>query len=173
MLATLGESLRALSLLSAQGGYALGRVSAPEHDLVVECPEDLAGWLAPGMEDLAQEQLRAVLLNAKHRVTRVVLVYQGGIDSISIRPAEVYREAVASGAAALVLAHNHPSGDPTPSEEDVHATEVLGEAGRLLGVELLDHLVIGRGAWVSLAREGRYSPPGKIGARGERVEKAA
>jgi DNA repair protein RadC len=167
MLATLGESLRALSLLSPPRSQVpplrceVGRVAEPEHALVVRGPDDLAEWLAPEMEDLAQEQLRVALLNTKHRVLRVVLVYQGSIDSVSIRPADVYRDAVASGAAAVVLLHNHPSGDPTPSAEDATTTRILGEVGTLLGVDLLDHLVIGRGAWTSLAREGLYYQPGR------------
>jgi len=167
MLATLGESLRALSLLSpprpevAPLRCEVGRVPPPEHTLIVRCPDDLAGWLAPQMEDLAQEQLRVALLNTKNRVLRVVLVYQGTIDSVGIRPADVYRDAVASGAAAIVLLHNHPSGDPTPSAEDATTTRILGQVGALLGVALLDHLVIGRGTWKSLAREGLYRQPGR------------
>lgn len=160
MLSTLRESPRALSYLAGTR-YEVGRLAEPEHDFIVTGPEDLAGWLVPDMEDLAQEQLRAVLLNTKNRVTRLILVYQGSLNEVSVRPADVYRDAVASGAAALVLAHNHPSGDSTPSPADVTTTRVLGEMGALLGVDLLDHLVIGRGGWTSLAREGLYTQPGR------------
>ncbi len=157
MLTTLRESLRALARLSR--GYEVGRLAEPEHKLVIQSPEDLAGLLLPEMEDLAQEQLRVVLLNTRYRVLRVVLVYQGSIAEIAVRPADVYRDAVASGAAAIVLAHNHPSGDASPSPADIASTRLLGDVGALLGVDLLDHLIIGRGEWVSLARERLYAQP--------------
>jgi DNA repair protein RadC len=172
MLSTLRESLRALSHLAGTR-YEVGRLAEPEHDFIVRGPEDLAGWLAPDMEDLAQEQLRAVLLNTKNRVTRLILVYQGSLNEVSVRPADVYRDAVASGAAALVLVHNHPSGDPAPSPADVTTTRVLGEVGALLGVDLLDHLVIGRGGWTSLAREGLYTQPGRERATAQQSEPRA
>ncbi len=157
MLSTLRESLRALSHLHR--GYEVGRLTEPEHELVVRTPEDLAGLLLPEMESLAQEQLRAVLLNTRYRVLRIVLVYQGSIAEIAVRPADVYRDAVATGAAAIVLAHNHPSGDCSPSPADIASTRMLGDVGALLGVELVDHLIIGRGEWVSLARERLYVQP--------------
>ena len=102
------------------------------------------------MSHLEQEELRVVLLNTKNVVIAMVTVYAGNLAGSSVRVGEVFRDAVRRQAAALVVAHNHPSGDPAPSAEDLRITAELGQAGRLLDIELLDHLVIGHGRWVSL-----------------------
>jgi DNA repair protein RadC len=91
-----------------------------------------------------------VLLNTKNMVTGMVTVYSGNLAGSPVRVGEVFREAVRRQSAAMVVAHNHPSGDPSPSAEDLRITRELAEAGRLLDIELLDHLVIGHGRWVSL-----------------------
>ncbi len=80
----------------------------------------------------------------------MVEVYKGSLNSAPVRPADIFKGAVRNNAASVILAHNHPSGDPTPSPEDARATEQLVEAGKLLDIEVLDHLVIGRGRWESL-----------------------
>lgn len=158
---TLYEGLRALMQLSGRR-CEVGRRTPPEHDVAFRGPDEVAEWLGPQMEDLAQEQLRVVLLDTKNRVIKVILAYQGSINSIgAIRPADVYRDAVATGAAAVVLVHNHPSSDVSPSADDIHTTRLLGQAGALLGVDLLDHLIIGKGRWFSLARERLYRPPAR------------
>jgi DNA repair protein RadC len=90
------------------------------------------------------------LLNTKNVVTGVVTVYVGNLAGSSVRVAEVFRDAIRRNAAAILVAHNHPSGDPAPSGEDLRITAELAAAGRLLDVELLDHLVITRDAWISL-----------------------
>jgi DNA repair protein RadC len=96
----------------------------------------------------------AVMLDTKHRALEAVLVSVGSIDHTFMSPREIMRDALLANAAATVLAHNHPSGDPEPSRDDERVTRRLVDAGRLVGVEVLDHLVIGGGGWVSLARRG-------------------
>jgi DNA repair protein RadC len=116
----------------------------------VRSPGDVANLLMMEMGLLQQEHLRTVLLDTKNFVMRVVEVYRGSLNSAAIRVAEVFREPIRSNCAAIIIAHNHPSGDPTPSPEDVRTTEMLIEAGQLLDIEVLDHLVIGRNSYVSL-----------------------
>jgi DNA repair protein RadC len=141
---------RAATLLAA---LELGRrvVAAwPADGWRVRSPADLAERLMPAMAHLQREELRAVLLNTKNAVTGMVTVYAGNLAGSPVRVGEVFRDAVRRQAAALVVAHNHPSGDPAPSAEDLRITRELAEAGRLLDIELIDHLVIGHGRWVSL-----------------------
>jgi DNA repair protein RadC len=116
----------------------------------IRAPADLAERLIPAMGHLEREELRSVLLNTKNTVTGMVTVYAGNLAGSSVRIGEVFREAVRRQSAAMVVVHNHPSGDPSPSAEDLRITRELAEAGRLLDIELLDHLVIGHGRWVSL-----------------------
>ena len=122
----------------------------PEAGWRIRAPADLAERLLPAMGHLEQEELRSVLLNTKNSVTGMVTVYAGNLAGSSVRVGEVFREAVRRQSAAIVVVHNHPSGDPSPSAEDLRITHELAEAGRLLDIELLDHLVIGHGRWVSL-----------------------
>jgi len=116
----------------------------------IRAPADLAERLIPAMGHLEREELRSVLLDTKNTVTGMVTVYQGNLAGSSVRVGEVFREAVRRQSAAMVVVHNHPSGDPSPSAEDLRITRELADAGRLLDIELLDHLVIGHGRWVSL-----------------------
>lgn len=141
---------RAASVLAAM---ELGRRAAsawPANGWRIRTPADLAERLMPEMGHLQREELRCVLLNTKNAVTGVVTVYAGNLAGSSVRVGEVFRDAVRRQAAAQVVVHNHPSGDPAPSAEDLRITGELAEAGRLLDIELLDHLVIGHGRWVSL-----------------------
>ena len=116
----------------------------------IRAPADLAERMMPAMGHLEQEELRCVLLNTKNTATGMVTVYAGNLAGSSVRIGEVFREAVRRQSAAVVVVHNHPSGDPSPSAEDLRITREMAEAGRLLDIELLDHLVIGHGRWVSL-----------------------
>ena len=102
------------------------------------------------MFHLEHEELRTLLLNTKNVVVAEQTVYVGNLAGSAVRVGEVFREAVRRQAAALVVVHNHPSGDPTPSADDLRITAELVQAGRLLDIELLDHVVIGAEGWVSL-----------------------
>ena len=151
------QNLRLLTDLAAH--YEVARLGSPPSDRTISRPQDVAEYLAPEMADLAQEQLRVVLLTTKHTIIGCCLVYQGGINSISVRLADCFREAVRAGAAALILVHNHPSNDPTPSPEDVALTVEAARVGALLGVDVLDHVVIGgQGRHVSLRERGLFTP---------------
>ncbi len=120
----------------------------------IETPEDAAALLVYEMSALEQEVLRVLVLDTRHHVLATVDVVRGSVNSAQVRVAEVFREAVRRNAVAILLAHNHPSGDPTPSPDDVALTRQMIQAGRLLEIEVLDHLIIGRGRFVSLRREG-------------------
>lgn len=150
------ENLKLLADLS--GRYEVSGLAATVDRVSVRNPADVAAYLGAELSGLAQEQLRVVLLDSGNRVIATSLVYQGGLNSTVIRLGDCFREAVARGAAAVVLVHNHPSGDPTPSTEDVRLTADAARAGDLLGVELVDHVVIGRLEHVSLREQGLYSP---------------
>ncbi len=142
------ENLRLLGELAINhDGTAAGPKSGGR---VIRGPLDLVAYLGPEMAELPQEQLRVVLLDTKNHVLGITLVYQGGINSLVVRLADVFREAVARGAAAIILVHNHPSGDPIPSPEDVRMTEEAVRAGEILGIDVLDHLVVGSQGHTSL-----------------------
>ncbi len=117
---------------------------------LVRTPADVAEPLVDAMSSLEREELRVLLLDTKNVVVAERTVYRGNLAGSSVRVGEVYRDAVRRCAAAVVVAHNHPSGDPSPSGEDLRITAELAQAGRLLDIELLDHVVIGRGRWTSL-----------------------
>lgn len=117
-------------------------------------PEEVADHIVPLIGGADREHCLVVLLDTKHRVLRASTVSIGSIDHTFMTPHGIFRDALLANAAAVVLAHNHPSGDPEPSRDDERVTRRLVEAGRLMGVEVLDHLVVGGGSWVSLARRG-------------------
>jgi DNA repair protein RadC len=120
----------------------------------VTSPEDAAAVLMPRYGDKPKEHVGILALDAKNRVIKEEIVSVGILDGSMVHPREVFRPAVLSNAAAVILFHNHPSGDPSPSGKDVEITRRLVEAGRLMGVELLDHLVVTRQAFVSLKQRG-------------------
>ncbi len=120
----------------------------------ISSPRDVAMLLQLEMGYLAQEQLRVLCLDTKNYVVAQQVVYQGTVNSSVVRAAEVFKPAVSRTCPAIVVVHNHPSGDPTPSPEDVRTTEQLRKAGDLLDIELLDHIVIGQQRYVSLKERG-------------------
>ena len=123
----------------------------------IGCPQDVYSLLGPEMAPLAQEQLRVLLLNIKNEVVGQRVVYQGNVNSSMVRAAEVLRPAVMEAVPSIIICHNHPSNDPTPSPEDRAITRELAQAGKLLGIELLDHVVIGGKRFVSLKDRGLLS----------------
>ena len=135
----------------------LGRrllVASPQERPQVRSPADAANLLMLEMSLLAQEQMRVILLDSKNRVLAIPTIYQGSLNTSLIRVGELFREAIRQNCAAIIVVHNHPSGDPTPSPEDVLVTKQIVEAGKLLDIEVLDHLVIGRQRYVSLKERG-------------------
>jgi len=137
--------------------FELGRrllADWPSGRWTVRSPRDVADRLILQMGRLEREKLRVVVLDSKNHVLRIATVYQGNVSSSLVRVGELFRDAVRLNAASLILCHNHPSGDPTPSPDDLHLTAEALAAGRLLDIDLLDHLVIGHDAWVSLRDRG-------------------
>ncbi len=120
----------------------------------VRSPRDVVALFAPRLQDLPVEEFHVGILDAQHRLERDVLITRGLLDASLVHPREVFREAIAERAAAVVLVHNHPSGDPTPSPDDHTVTRQLVDAGRLLGIPVHDHIVIGRGRYMSFAEAG-------------------
>jgi DNA repair protein RadC len=156
LLALPGVSRRSAILLKV--GLEVGRrlVTPKNSDnrYQVKSPADAASLLMIEMSQLDQEHLRVVLLDTKNRVQRVTTVYVGSVNSAMVRVGEIFKEANRQNSAAIIVAHNHPSGDPTPSPEDVLVTRQVVEAGKLLDIEVLDHLVIGQGRYVSMRERG-------------------
>lgn len=122
----------------------------PEERPAIRGPEDVASLLMADMALLPQESLRVVLLNTRNQVLGIQEIYKGNVHTAVVRTAEVFREAVRQTCPSLIVVHNHPSGDPSPSPDDVEITRRLVDAGHLLDIEVLDHIVIGKGRWVSL-----------------------
>jgi len=141
--------------------YEVARLGPPQPERRVTNPGDLAAYLGPELRDLAQEQLRVVQLDTKHHILGTSLVYQGGVNAAVITMADCFREAVRTGAVAIILVHNHPSTDCTPSPEDVQMTNEAARAGAILGIAVLDHIVIGGDRHVSLREQGLYRPSGR------------
>ena len=110
----------------------------------LDCPERIADLLREENRAYDVENFQVVLLNTRRRLIRVETISQGTLDTILVHPREVFKTAIAANAAAIVLAHNHPSGDPTPSEADIKVTRDLARAGQLLKIEVLDHIIIGK-----------------------------
>jgi DNA repair protein RadC len=123
-------------------GRRLARI-APTERVIITSPQDVADQVQYKMANLDQEELWVLLLDSRNQLVRIEQLYRGTLNSSSVRPAEVFRSGIRHNAAALIIVHNHPSGDPTPSPEDVQLTRILIEAGHLIEMPVLDHVVIG------------------------------
>jgi DNA repair protein RadC len=133
--------------------FELGRRTASvptEPGWRIRTPLDVAERLGPAMRHLVREELRVLTLNTKNVVMAATTLYVGNLAGSSVRVGEVFRDAVRRQAAAVVVVHNHPSGDPTPSADDLRITAELQQAGRLLDIELLDHVVVAADRWISV-----------------------
>jgi DNA repair protein RadC len=120
----------------------------------VKSPTDVYRWCAPAMRDLPVEEFRLLALDSQNRITRDLLITRGILDGSLVHPREVFRAAIAEAAAGVIVVHNHPSGNPTPSGDDRAVTRQLAEAGRLLGIPLHDHVVVGGDQFFSFAEAG-------------------
>ena len=169
-----GGSLRRLATqpvaaLTAVGGLGVARAGAihaalelgrrlaaeaREEGAPLRSPRDVWATFAPRLEDLPVEEFHVAVLDAQHRLDRDITITRGILNSSLVHPREVFREAIAERAAAIILVHNHPSGDPTPSADDRAITGQLVAAGRLLDIPVADHIVIGRGRYLSFAEGG-------------------
>jgi DNA repair protein RadC len=143
--------------IEIKAALELGRrlmVSAPEERSRITSPGDAANLLMSEMGHLEQEHLRVILLDTRNRVLETPTIYVGSLNTSVIRVAELFRPAIKENAAAIIVAHNHPSGDPAPSPEDIRVTRQIREAGELLDIDVLDHVVIARHGYVSLKERG-------------------
>lgn len=140
-----------------EAAFELGRrlgAETREDGAPVRSPRDVVKLMAPRLEDCAVEEFHVLALDAQHRVERDITVTRGILTSSLIHPREAFREAIAERAAAVILVHNHPSGDCTPSADDRLVTEQLVAAGKLLDIPVHDHIIIGRGRYTSFAEAG-------------------
>jgi DNA repair protein RadC len=163
-------SLEDLQLLPGLGRTRAAQVKAalevarrtllapPGERLQIKSPLDAAQLLMAEMGHLDQEELRVLLLDTKNRVQKLHTVYRGSLNASLIRVGEVFKEAIRRNSAGIIVSHNHPSSDPTPSPEDVLVTREIISAGKMLDIDVLDHLVIGQGTYVSM-RERRLAFP--------------
>jgi len=134
-------------------GIRLGEETRPKPTRI-RTPEDIVRLVGERLRDLEVEEFHILALNSQHEVQRDVLVSRGVLDGSLVHPREVFRPAITEAAAGIVLVHNHPSGDPSPSSEDRAVTRQMTAAGALLGIPVLDHLIVAGDRWLSFAREG-------------------
>lgn len=124
---------------------------------LIKTPEDAAGLVSRRLRDKKKEYFLALLLDTKSRLIKIAEISVGSLDASIVHPREAFKEAISVSAASLILVHNHPSGDTTPSEDDLLLTRRLVAAGRVIGIDVLDHIIVAGGGFVSLKREGLFS----------------
>ncbi|WP_374193879.1 DNA repair protein RadC [Alkalihalobacillus sp. BA299] len=125
-----------------------------EERYVIRSPEDVSRYVMEDMRSLTQEHFVCLYLNTKNHVLHRETIFIGSLNASIVHPREVFKEALRRSAASFICLHNHPSGDPTPSREDIEVTKRLGECGKILGIELLDHVIIGDRTYISLKEKG-------------------
>lgn len=145
----MGEAKAATLKAAIELGRRLS-IQEPEERPALNSPGEAAALVQYEMSALEQEHLRAILLDTRNRVIAIADVARGSLNSAHIRIGEVFRDAIRKNAASLILVHNHPSGDPSPSPDDLALTKAVREAGRMLDIDVLDHLIIGQGRYISL-----------------------
>ena len=153
----IGPAKAATLLAAFEIGRRVAAKPLPRGDRIGS-PEDIYRHFHPRLRDAPTEQFHIVLLDARHRVLRSVLASQGTLTASLVHPREVFRPALREAAAALVLVHNHPSGDPSPSLEDREITRRLARAGALLGIPVLDHVIVADRGYSSLREQGELTP---------------
>lgn len=149
----IGPAVAARIAAALELGRRMARETAAERPRI-QGPADVYELCAPALRDLRQEEFRVLLLNTQHAVLREIVVTRGTLDASVVHPREVFRPAITESAACVILIHNHPSGDPAPSREDRDVTDQLVAAGRLVGIPVLDHVVVGDGRYVSFVEMG-------------------
>ncbi len=152
------HGIGAAKAIQIKAAIELGRrlaQEAPDEPRVINCPEDAARIVQYDMQALEGEHLRVIFLNTRNHVLgEPEVLYQGSVNTSQVRIAEIFKGAIRRNATALILVHNHPSGDPTPSPDDLALTRACVEAGKLLDIDVLDHLVIGQNRYVSMKERG-------------------
>lgn len=148
----LGEAKTCRLLAAVELGKRLA-TAEPATRICLSDADTVADYLMPRMRYLDKEHFSAVIVNTKNQVLKVLDIAVGSLSQAIVHPRELFKEAIKSGAAGMIVAHNHPSGDPYPSQGDVQLTSRLRKIGELLGIELIDHIVIGDGSYVSFKRQ--------------------
>jgi DNA repair protein RadC len=120
----------------------------------IKNPESVVKAIRASIKDKAKEHFKLILLNPRNKIIRISTISIGTLNASLVHPREVFKDAITHSAASVVLAHNHPSGDPEPSEDDLKITKKLVESGKILGIEVLDHIIIAKNGFKSLANEG-------------------
>jgi len=151
----LGQAKASQLQASLELGRRLG-MQANNEKYQIKSPQDAANLVMPEMLYLDHEQMRILILDTKNQVIENISRYQGTVNSSVLRAAEIFRPAIIRNCPGIIVCHNHPSGDPTPSPEDISVTEQLVEAGKVLDIELVDHIVIGNQRFVSLKEQLRW-----------------
>ncbi|CAM3094233.1 RadC family protein [Sporolactobacillus spathodeae] len=151
----IGEAKAALIAACIEFGRRLVRPAAVQR-YTIRSPEDGANYVMEDMRFLAQEHFVVLFLNTKNQVIHKTTIFVGSLNASIVHPREVFKEAVRRSAASIICFHNHPSGDPTPSREDGDVTRRLVSCGKMLGVDVLDHIVIGDRKFVSLKQKGLF-----------------
>lgn len=123
---------------------------------VVKTPEDVVGLVRGRLKDKRKEHFLALMLDTRSQLIKVAEISVGSLDTSIVHPREVFQEAISASAASVIFVHNHPSGDTTPSEDDIGLTKRLAEAGEIVGIDVLDHVIIGAKSYLSLKREGMF-----------------
>ena len=144
----LGQAKAATVLAALEIGRRIASAK-PVEKIHLSCPQDVAEFLMPRLRYAVKEQFIVILLNGKNKVIGTEVISEGSLSSSVVHPREVYASALLHHAAAIMVAHNHPSGDPKPSDEDREITSLLAQSGKVLGIPLVDHIVIGDGTYYS------------------------
>ena len=144
----LGQAKAATVLAALEIGRRIASAK-PLEKIHLSCPQDVADFLMPRLRYAAKEQFVVILLNSKNKVIGTEVVSEGSLSSSIVHPREVYAPAILHHAAAIMVAHNHPSGDPKPSFEDEEVTRMLSRSGKVLGIPMIDHVIIGDGNYYS------------------------
>ncbi|MEK5487692.1 DNA repair protein RadC [Lysinibacillus sp. FSL M8-0355] len=151
----IGE-VKAIQLLAA---IELGRRLAQKQNIekfTIRSPQDAAAYLMPDMTSLNQEHFVVLFLNIKNQIIHKQTIFIGSLNASIVHPRDIFREAVKRSAASIICAHNHPSGVPTPSTEDIEVTKRIVEAGYIIGIELIDHVIIGDHQFISMKEKGYF-----------------
>ncbi|MER2127061.1 DNA repair protein RadC [Solibacillus sp. FSL H8-0523] len=151
----IGEAKAVLLLASIELGRRLAS-KEDEQRYTIRSPEDAANFLMQDMTSLQQEHFVCLFLNVKNQILHKKTIFVGSLNASIVHPREIFREAVKRSAASIICAHNHPSGVPTPSPEDIDVTTRLYEAGKIVGVDLLDHVIIGDHQFISMKEKGYF-----------------
>lgn len=145
--------------LTLKAAFELGErmhSGSVDDKIQINSPKDVADFMMGKMEHLTQEKFIALFLNSKNIIIKQKTIFMGTLNSAIVHPREIYSEAVKCASNAIIVLHNHPSGDTTPSLEDINTTDRLRECGDILGIQLLDHVIIGDHTYLSMVEEGYF-----------------